>query len=733
VIDQLEKFNKDFFLIFAHVEQSNGLWNELKGGRIGDLWKEEKVAQRTIGFQKVRTHDKSDTICRIKVQQWLGDMYPAEVEGSDPDGVEKIGEGEKCYIKLGSYTFEAVKYALKDHTNRIKLKEKPEYNHSYITQISFEGGTLNGQTIKFSPELNTLIGIRGSGKSSVLETIRYALNLFIPDNDSKYKNGLLQYTLGSGGKIILDAVGPYGLPYQIKRILNEQPNVYTNGKLLPIINISDIVIKKPLFFGQKELAVSGNTSERELIEKIIGYKCDETRNKIVEQNKIIESVINRLLALDNVDDRIIELNKMKNDNELLIERYKQYDLDDKLQRRRNFDADIRKTERGINILELFIEDIKNLLDSHEDDLCSFIGYSSKENPEIFKRINESFMSIINIIESFKTHISESEKVLAELKNNKETLTDKRINMAEEFAEIQRKLVTELEVENIQNISIDDFLSIRSKLDAVLSDIAVLEKNKSQKSVLKDELFNELEKLRELWQEEFKIIETEMNNISQDANGLKFTVLFKEDKEDFLIYLINMFKGSFVHKTTLENITKNYQDCIDIYKFFDNDKSAFGSNPENFIKVFRENLKSFLTYKPPNKFLITYDGVELAQHSIGQRATALILFFLSLKENDVIIIDQPEDDLDNQTLYYDVIKMITKLKPNIQFIFATHNPNIPVLGDAEQIHCCSFKNHKISVNSGSIDDNEQQRKIINIMEGGREAFIKRKERYNIWKP
>jgi chromosome segregation protein len=103
----------------------------------------------------------------------------------------------------------------------------------------------------------------------------------------------------------------------------------------------------------------------------------------------------------------------------------------------------------------------------------------------------------------------------------------------------------------------------------------------------------------------------------------------------------------------------------------------------------QNLKSLLTYQTPNKFTIIYRGKELQHHSLGQRASALILFVLSQKENDVIIIDQPEDDLDNQTIYEDVIKLIRQMKPEVQFIFATHNPNIPVLGDAELVHACSF--------------------------------------------
>jgi len=89
-------------------------------------------------------------------------------------------------------------------------------------------------------------------------------------------------------------------------------------------------------------------------------------------------------------------------------------------------------------------------------------------------------------------------------------------------------------------------------------------------------------------------------------------------------------------------------------------------------------------------------------------------------------------LDNQTIYEDVIKLIRIMKPSVQFIFATHNPNIPVLGDAEQVHACSISDGRIDVQSGGIDNKEQQKRIVKIMEGGKEAFERRKEIYQAWK-
>jgi predicted ATPase len=291
---------------------------------------------------------------------------------------------------------------------------------------------------------------------------------------------------------------------------------------------------------------------------------------------------------------------------------------------------------------------------------------------------------------------------------------------------------DLKTTDEKNISSDEFLTLQRKLaDAELS-LSELSKASARKTGLQNRLLEELQTLNELWHQEFLIINEELRIVSQKNAALKFSVDFKEDKAAFLGYFKSIFRGSGVREMTLQNIVEKYQDFAGLYLDLDKARELFGSNPDNFVSFFKQNLSSLLTYQTPNKFTITYRGTELAHHSLGQRASALILFVLGQRENDVIIIDQPEDDLDNQTIYEDVIKLIRNLKHRTQFIFATHNPNIPVLGDAEQIHACSYVDGKILIQSGGLDDPARQKSIVEIMEGGKEAFERRKEIYGIWK-
>ena len=102
------------------------------------------------------------------------------------------------------------------------------------------------------------------------------------------------------------------------------------------------------------------------------------------------------------------------------------------------------------------------------------------------------------------------------------------------------------------------------------------------------------------------------------------------------------------------------------------------------------------------------------------------------DNDIILIDQPEDDLDNKIIYDEVITAIKKKKQKMQFVFATHNSIIPVLGDAERIFMVEYQDTKIDISQGNIDLKTTHKQVVDIMEGGKEAFNKRQLIYTSWK-
>lgn len=730
-IRELDKFQKDYFLIFAHVHANNGLWGGLSTGRISDLFASETVRCRVLGFQKVQIHDE-----RIKIQQALGGSYPAEVHGSDAKKITDIGaRKEACYLKLGDFSFEAVKFALRDKQARVS-SELLHYKHSYIQKISFEGaGALGGAEICLSPELNTLIGIRGSGKSSVLEGIRYALNIPFGEkaSDQEYKDGLVRHLLRSGGKITLDAIDRRGQPYQIRRILDERPDVYVNGQLQPGVSLRETVLHKPIYFGQKDLSSTGAGFEKDLIEKLVGETLVPIRQKIDQARQSVIDAIGQIKRLKRATAQKQEWSQKKQDALFKLKFYQQHGVEEKLQKQIDFDRDERKADQIIQGTQNYLFELNGFIAGFEDELKNQILYKSAQNHAFFDDFFATYQQLLQGFDNIKAIATNGQPVLQQLQQKLTSFREQKLALKEEFAEIERQLAGELKQAGAQAISPLEFKQLKTLLDQADQMLSVLDKSEQQHADLGQALERELASINDLWLEEYRAIEKILSNINRTDSPLKIVPQFKANKADMLKHIQDLFRGSRIRETTLQNLVENYSDFGAMWRDKDQLLQQVAGSSEIFLQYFEDNLDALLTWQVPNIFTIEYHGKALAHHSLGQRASALMLFVLSQRDNDVVIIDQPEDDLDNQTIYDDVIKLIRELKPETQFILATHNANIPVLGDAEQVVACEYIDDQISVVSGSIDCAEVQQRIVGIMEGGAEAFEKRKQVYEAWKP
>ncbi len=735
-IKRLESYHRDFFLVFAHVEAPSGLWAELDGGRLTELGQSEFFRRRTLGFQKVRTHDGAgkDKPCRTKTQSWLQSWYPAELEGSDPKCIDEIGRGKTSYLKLGELSFEAVKFALSDPAARVAM-EPPKHLASHIRSIHFDGGVLDGQTLHFSSELNTLIGIRGSGKSSILEAVRYALDIPRGEKaqDIKYKDELIRHTLGSGGKVTVTACDVYGQEFTISRIFREAPNVYLGGKLQPGVSIRETVLRRPIYFGQKDLSSTGEGFETDLVEKLVGEKLRVLRDEIEAQRQRVRDAAQRWLKLSNTAEQKRDFETQLNDAKFRLTKFAEHGVADKLQKRLGFQQDATALARMKERVGNFIRALGQLIAEHEDELRNATSYVSKQTPDFFAAYYAEFSMLVAKVDQLKQIEQDSRTIAGHLKTKQSEFEGASKSLQEEFAQVERQLAQELKQTGMTAIQPDDFLAQQQRKTKAEQMLEALAKQESQQTSIRDALFAEIDKLNELWLREFNTIKAELDRVNAGHTALQIEADFKGDKEAAISFMQQLFKGSNIRETTLRAVMADYADFGGLLRALPGALVKAGSTPEAFEKTFMQNLTEFVTWKVPNRFVIRYRGKELKHHSLGQRASALLLYVLSQRQNDVIIIDQPEDDLDNQTIYDDVIKLLREMKPHAQFIFATHNANFPVLGDAEQVHACKYQDEKVATQSGSIDARRVQEAIINIMEGGQEAFNRRKEVYNLWKP
>jgi len=167
------------------------------------------------------------------------------------------------------------------------------------------------------------------------------------------------------------------------------------------------------------------------------------------------------------------------------------------------------------------------------------------------------------------------------------------------------------------------------------------------------------------------------------------------------------------------------------------QAEFGGWFNKFLKAEADKRPEFLDHIlcwfPEDGLQVEYsrkgdgrDFQSIGQASAGQRAAAMLAFLLAYG-NEPLVLDQPEDDLDNHLIYGLVVQQIRSNKLRRQLIVVTHNPNIVVNGDAELIHVLDFNHQCYIKHTGSLQDHAMRREVCQVMEGGEEAFERRYQR------
>ena len=168
------------------------------------------------------------------------------------------------------------------------------------------------------------------------------------------------------------------------------------------------------------------------------------------------------------------------------------------------------------------------------------------------------------------------------------------------------------------------------------------------------------------------------------------------------------------------------------------QDEFGGHFNNYFKREftrkSELLDKLLTWFPEDALNVEYsrrgDGTDfrpIGQASAGQRAAAMLAFLLAHGE-EPLVLDQPEDDLDNHLIYDLVVRQIKENKARRQIIVVTHNPNVVVNGDAEMLHALDFiRGQCVVAQSGSLQKESMRNEVCRVIEGGREAFARRYRR------
>ena len=233
--------------IAAHVTQHNGLLTCLQGQARIQAWQDENLfAVQIPGKVDDLPQDKRDIVRNInadyrRVQGRAPALAVAVVNAKDVAEANDLAEpGATCWIKMSEVSIDGLRQAFFDPESRIRLNSDPiPEAHTEFVALSWQGGFLDGAAIHFNENLNVLIGGRGTGKSTVVESLRYVLGLEpLGDDARRAHEGIIFNVLKSGTKISLLARAhrPARQEYLIERTI-PNPTVVRDesGQLLPLV------------------------------------------------------------------------------------------------------------------------------------------------------------------------------------------------------------------------------------------------------------------------------------------------------------------------------------------------------------------------------------------------------------------------------------------------------------------------------------------------------------------
>jgi ABC-type lipoprotein export system ATPase subunit len=314
----------------------------------------------------------------------------------------------------------------------------------------------------------------------------------------------------------------------------------------------------------------------------------------------------------------------------------------------------------------------------------------------------------------------------------------------------------------QTPALDTYNWVKQELAAVTTSLPQeLEASRKDRVTASKAVFAEKRRLISFYENVKRSIDDEIGkygtdlaqyNISIEAT-LKFSTLFYDE---FFRYISQQVKGSFHGTDDGRNILKKLVDSVTdwedetevtkfletIDKFLHLDQRALQEEDtdRDVFKQMRQkrdpvDLYDFLfgfDYLD-TKYDLKIDGKDLKELSPGERGGLLLIFYLMLDRRDIpLVIDQPEDNLDNKSVYEILVTFLKKAKKRRQIIIVTHNPNLAVVADAEQIIHVSIdkktNRNDFDFQSGAIENPVINKAVVDILEGTLPAFDNRRLKY-----
>jgi predicted metal-dependent phosphoesterase TrpH len=671
----------------------------------------------------------------------------AHLQGSDAHSMRAFEHQDPnkpwTRVKLAELSFNAFRVALIDPSARVRATASVPRAIPRVRGIALTGGFLNNERIHFSDNLNCFIGGRGTGKSTAIRALAYAFGLNdefadydnCPDSVTVFcedENGIVyRYVRPRGGEIDVKAKEDRSItdvPVDAFRI-----EYFGQGELA---KVAEDPLKNPELF---QRFLDRHTNLRDLLE------TEETLVTSLRENAA------RVLPLETAFAQLKGKKSSLEDTEKKLKIAEEGNL-----------RDVVATQSKLASEKAVRESIEAIATEYTN------GYS-------FSNIQRSFDQILATAGTC-TDDSASAAALAAIKatlgNNNAVVAQKQVELNASLKACASELlksIAELKLSH-QRLSGEIALKLADlKARGIATDIPGLELLLRQKMTLAREIASVEQRAdeRKQAQEQRSQLRAKLKEVraamtarrKRQLRGINsnlgltirdYTVFVKYDDAgittEFVAFMKEKMHGTYLQENLIETLCGRIapSELADLILERNAERiAATAQISTEWASRIVEKLCYWNTIfelqalaKQPKPVVVVRTKssppkeIPILQLSDGQRHTILLTIAMLAESNVPLVIDQPEDDLDNAFIFSSIVTTLRQIKERRQVILVTHNANIAVLGDSELILPMHRENDSGKVKErGSIDADATKLCVVRILEGGPDAFLRRKEMYN----
>jgi ABC-type cobalamin/Fe3+-siderophores transport system ATPase subunit/predicted nucleic acid-binding Zn-ribbon protein len=747
IIDELEStslFSGNYLIVLSGAEWSDINW------RGQDAEKRRTLLAKSHALFSNNPNDLKwatgeGDLCPDDFRDEFGSLKPvfSSSDGHDFDSLCEPSKDHYCWIKA-SHTFQGLKQVVYEPKERLDIASSSPRSFTQIQTIRslcIENGYVNQQLtiddveIPFNSNLVTLIGSQGTGKTALLDFIANCFqdrrNTAIDDG-----NSFIARIESSGSRLQTEITFEDLEPFT-KTALGE-PAEFVNGaniSYIPQGKIVEYCEQGNRLHNQINDLVTGSAN-RKSSDTVDEFKSEGNRiNELGEKLRRLNAQLHDInppsvrTELDQVQNELKETETDLDNKESEIDNFKQ-----------NHEAELKETEAESLQDELDslrekddrLDELERLVNSAKEDLSSIKSFN-----EQVREIDSQFgdLDIDSDIPEIELdgHRNAIDSLAEDIRVLREDITSSR-------NDIEDKLGDSTEAEERLADLREERRQIQDTIESLEATVEELEEKLDQVSEARSERTEAFTQYVSAYLRRRMLYKEIIGQFTGDDNGILADVEFEpkikisDDLVGDLSSLIDM------RSNDVNDIRQRVQNLRDIIRDDqpDNVESAV-KEYLNAMEEFREETKSSVE---PIKFDgtlydsylsisedIFYQGTPMDQLSRGQKGTVLLKIYLAEGDNPLII-DTPEDNLDNRFVYEELIDAIRKAKLNRQIFIATHDANLVVNTDSEQVIISSFDQGEIEYETGPLENPDIRSEAKDILEGGDEAFRRREEKYEL---